>query len=277
MNQIKLVIADIDGTLVTESREMTQRTIDNLQKLHENGIYFGIASGRPIDELAKNAKKWHLPFEPEFLVGMNGAQIEDRITGNSMSVYKLKVDWIKEIIELMEPFKEGNPFIYKDDYMLSRDFDAGMRAAMKRNGKEVHVMNDISDIWAEENEKVMVRFADETKVPAAMKYINEHPNPNWHAFLTQPTMIEFMDRRVNKGIALEKIVSMNDFELENVLAYGDMSNDNEMLEKAGFGVCLINGGPDTKACADAITEYDNDHDGLARDLEKRLPQYFKVN
>ena len=52
------------------------------------------------------------------------------------------------------------------------------------------------------------------------------------------------------------------------MAFGDTSNDNEMLKVAGCGVCMINGTDDTKACANAITTYDNDHDGLAIYLEE---------
>ena len=47
----KLVICDIDATLVNEKKELTPRTKEALIKLHEKGIYFGIASGRPADEL----------------------------------------------------------------------------------------------------------------------------------------------------------------------------------------------------------------------------------
>ena len=49
----KLVICDIDATLVNEKKELTQRTKEALIKLHEKGVYFGIASGRPVDELKR--------------------------------------------------------------------------------------------------------------------------------------------------------------------------------------------------------------------------------
>src|SRR5271169_4248172 len=45
--QVRLVIADVDGTLVTQDKELTPRAIEAVQKLHEAGILFGITSGRP--------------------------------------------------------------------------------------------------------------------------------------------------------------------------------------------------------------------------------------
>ncbi len=52
---IRLVICDIDSTLVTSERELTPRTRAVIHQLHTKGIYFGIASGRPLDELAKKS------------------------------------------------------------------------------------------------------------------------------------------------------------------------------------------------------------------------------
>ena len=47
---IRLVICDIDSTLVTSERELTPRTRAVIHQLHTKGIYFGIASGRPLDD-----------------------------------------------------------------------------------------------------------------------------------------------------------------------------------------------------------------------------------
>ena len=58
----QLVICDIDATLVNEKKELTPRTKEALIKLHEKGIYFGIASGRPADELKRNKEEKDSPL-----------------------------------------------------------------------------------------------------------------------------------------------------------------------------------------------------------------------
>ena len=75
----QLVICDIDATLVNEKKELTPRTKEALIKLHEKGIYFGIASGRPVDELKRNKERWDLPFDFDFVMGMNGAELWDGV------------------------------------------------------------------------------------------------------------------------------------------------------------------------------------------------------
>lgn len=80
---------------------------------------------------------------------------------------------------------------------------------------------------------------------------------------------------MNKGVALMEISRRTGIDRSRIVAYGDASNDNEMLKAAGLGVCMINGLPDTKASADVITEKDNDHDGMAYDLIDRFPKLFE--
>lgn len=86
----KLVICDIDATLVNEKKELTPRTKEALIKLHEKGIYFGIASGRPADELKRNKEYWNLPFDFDFVVGMNGAELWDGVHQKFYSYFMMK-------------------------------------------------------------------------------------------------------------------------------------------------------------------------------------------
>lgn len=108
----------------------------------------------------------------------------------------------------------------------------------------------------------------EEDMPKAEAWVKEHPNPYYHGFKTQSTLLEFCDKRINKGYGLQKICELNDLDIKDVMAFGDTSNDNDMLKVAGCGVCMINGTDDTKACANAITKQDNEHDGLAIYLEE---------
>ena len=89
----------------------------------------------------------------------------------------------------------------------------------------------------------------------------------YNAIMTSPGIIEFMDPRVNKGMALHKYSERNNIPIDEIMAFGDMDNDKEMLKEAGWGVCLINGSDASKAMADCITEYPCTEDGMGRWLE----------
>ncbi len=267
IEKVRLVVCDIDSTLVTEKRELTPNTKKVIEKLHDQGVYFGIASGRSIDQqLIHQAKDWGFDFEFDVLIGMNGSELWDGINQKRYDYFKLKREWIKEIIDLMEPFKL-NPFIYHQGKMKCQFEDEMMKYSSKKNRMNIEIVDDVSKMYEEENAKIMFRMPEEMMAEVE-RYVADHPSPYYKAFKTQPTMLEFTDSRVSKAVALEKFCQINNISLKEVMAFGDMSNDNEMLACSGWGVCMINGGEDTKAVADDITEKSNDEEGFAHYMKK---------
>ncbi len=269
-NHVKLVVADIDGTLVDDvNHEMMPVTKKALHILQDHGVYLGIASGRSVDQTMKNRiKKWGFEKPFELLIGLNGGEIYDEVHHTKTEFYKLKKEYVKEIIEMMAPFNL-NPFIYRDDYMLASRMDKDMEASSKRNSQGVHIAKDISELYETDISKIMFRMPAEL-MPKAEERVASFGEKPYRAFKTQTTMLEFMDKRINKGNALRKFCEDNEIALEDVIAFGDMTNDNELLETAGWGVCLCNGNEETKAISNDITIYDNNHDGLGYYLMEKV-------
>lgn len=269
-NHVKLVVADIDGTLVDDvNHEMMPVTKKALHILQDHGVYLGIASGRSVDQTMKNRiKNWGFEKPFELLIGLNGGEIYDEVHHTKTEFYKLKKEYVKEIIEMMAPFNL-NPFIYRDDYMLASRMDKDMEASSKRNSQGVHIAKDISELYETDISKIMFRMPAEL-MPKAEERVASFGEKPYRAFKTQTTMLEFMDKRINKGNALRKFCEDNDIALDDVIAFGDMTNDNELLETAGWGVCLCNGNEETKAISNDITIYDNNHDGLGYYLMEKV-------
>ena len=168
-------------------------------------------------------------------------------------------------MEIMKVVK-CNPMIYWDGKIRCVHIDDWMIHSASTSHKELEIVK-LEDFYAHENAKIMFRMKEED-MPKAEAWVKEHPNPYYHGFKTQSTLLEFCDKRINKGYGLQKICELNDLDIKDVMAFGDTSNDNDMLKVAGCGVCMINGTDDTKACANAITKQDNEHDGLAIYLEE---------
>lgn len=271
MKNLKMIVADIDGTLVNQPREMMPITRKALKILHKHGILLGIASGRPLgDHLYAVAEEtWHMDHGFDLFIGMNGGQIHDVLTGEDHGFYQLQPEDIEYIVRMMEPV-DANPFIYIGEDMKSKYIDEMMYGSMKRHGIRCEQVKNISELWEHETPKLLFRLKSADQMPYAEQYANENKPDRYAAFKTQPTMLEFQDARVNKGLALEYFCRKHDIDLSGVMAFGDMTNDNELLQTAGYGVCLKNGSDDTKAAADAVTEYTNDEDGMGRWLFDHL-------
>ena len=278
IKNIKLFVADIDGTLVNEAREMMPLTRAVLNDLHRRGILMGIASGRPVGpHLYEQKDAWRVNFDFDMWIGMNGNQVYDVHKDTYEKFYELAPQTIQEIIDMMKPI-QANPFIYIGEDMMSEEIDDEMYASMKRHHIICTKVQKTSDLWAHPTEKILFRLKDAADMPAAEELAAQHPSKDYTAFKTQPTMLEFQDPRVNKGLGVERYCMHNNISLDEVIAFGDMSNDNGMMTTAGWSVCLKNGADDTKALANEITEYDNDHDGLGHYMIDHwyLPNGWKV-
>lgn len=271
---IRLILADIDGTLVNEAREMEPLTRRVLQHLHRKGILFGIASGRPCDELPATIAGYELGFEPDFIVGMNGGELYEPSTGSLHVMDQLNEASIQKAIELMKPFEQVNPVIYRDHLLVCRFRDDLILQSEKHSGKKSRIVETDSEFWQSPTGKIMFRTQTPEECEDIEAFAKARLDPSFSAFRTQPTLLEVQDHRMNKGVALRTICQKSGLDPACVAAFGDASNDNEMLQAAGLGVCLLNGLPDTKASADEITRLDNDHEGMARYLLERFPGWF---
>ena len=266
--QIRLVLCDVDGTLYDWDRILSPRTKADITRLHEEGYAFGIASGRPYEELIHYAPDWGFPFPFDILIGLNGAELYIERTKEFREYYSLSRNTLKRAMDVMAQF-EANPFMYWHQKLLAVKHDAMIEKSSRTSGREIVIAKDRSELWAEENAKIMFRMSEE-ETARAEAWLAEHPDPEYAAFKTQSTLIEFMDPRISKGFAIDQLEKTGEYVPEEILAFGDTSNDNPMLEKAGWGVCLCNGSEDTKACADDITRFSCREDGFADYLERWL-------
>ena len=269
MEHIRLVIADVDGTLVNDHRELSPYTKKTIERLHEEGILFGVASGRDYVQLLEDNEYWGFDFPFDVTIGMNGGQVYIAKTQQLYEYNKLSTETVKQIVCMMEPL-DLNPFVYGPDHtMICKRVDKATEDSGERNSMTLHVVKDISEFWIKPIPKIMYRTTEE-QMPEVYQWAKDHPSKNYQAFKTQTTMLEFQDPHIHKGIGLQHAVNLLNIDMKDVLAFGDMSNDNPMLITAGTGVCLKNGAQDTKECADYITDYTNNEDGLARFIDKYI-------
>ena len=268
-NDPALVACDIDGTLTQDGTvHPSSYAVEVIEELHRRKIAFGLASGRGTDDLLHVIGEWGLSFQPELLIGGNGSEYYDGILQENHVLYSLSTDMIREIITVMlDRFPDLNVSIYRNGVRLLRFEDEMAVHSRKRNNMQNKIVEDLSEMWEEPCFKVMFRVSEEVMrriEPFAQSICNEE----YRATKTQTTMLEFVHAKANKGNALKCFCQAHQIDLKDVIAYGDISNDNELLLTAGTGICMINGSEDTKKCADYVSERSNNQDGCAYDIDK---------
>lgn len=270
MKNYKVIVADCDGTLTGDNRLISSRTKQTLTRVHNNGLFIVLASGRSIVQIKSSIKEWDLPFEFDGIIGLNGCELLDNIDKITYQSYVLSTSQIKEIVDLTEKIGIGNCAVINDNGdMLNMYYDESVKAAERRKTvKQLIVPKE--KLYEKENAKVLVRFVDEKQADYYCKQIHLDDNCVYYYYKTRPEIIEFSDKRVNKANAFKIFCEKHNINSDNTIAFGDTTNDNELIKMSGLGVCLLNGSKDTKQIANLITDFDCDNDGLAICLESIL-------
>ena len=268
---IKALIVDIDGTLVVKGGQIlpiTRRAIDIMQK---QGIIMGLASGRPVDDYMKGyADRWGLTWQFDMLIGANGGHLWDRWHPDEVEMfYPLEAEMIKMIQEKLEPL-DLNAQIYENNQLITRRWDSMVAGSAIRNMQEVVVSPFKDRMYRHPSAKIQFRY-DPAEADRILGFIDALDLPdNIQHVVTYPGIVEFLDSRVDKGVALHRFSEKNGIPMENILTFGDQENDNALVKEAGWGVVMANGADATKALGDEVTEFPASEDGMGRYLFEKV-------
>lgn len=263
---VRLVVCDIDNTLVEKHQPLTPRAKKAIEDLREKGVMFGLASGRGSKQLRLLEKQWNIKCD--ILIGGNGAELYDGIDEKLERLYGMKKEWVKECHTLFAHF-ECDPYVIVEDDLYAYDNSSFTNASFLKNEDRPHIVTKPEEFW--EFDAIKTGFRAKPEVVDAMEVlVNQNPSKDYIGFKTETTMFEFGNAYASKGALLEYFCKNHDIPIETVWAFGDMTNDITLLKSAGVGVCMANGSEDTKAVADIITEKPVWKDGWADFIENQI-------
>lgn len=259
MNNIKLIMCDIDGTLLNSNHIITPKTIEAISKLKEHNILFGIATGRTPVGVVDSVEGWGIKDYCDIIMGFNGGMYYDYVTGNIGSAYPIDGKSIAKITEEYAKFPvyfgiyDGHEMHATGDSMYAKRHAIG-------NKLSFHV-NDLQHYKETQAAKLLACGPKEV-IDEVEAYYHEHLDPNYRAVRSTPELFEFLNPQLSKTKGIEIIAKNHGFTLENICVFGDEKNDLEMIRDCGIGVCMANGNPLVKEVANYITD-SNDEDGIA--------------
>lgn len=271
IKDLKILACDIDGTLCMKGGDLMPLTREAIIALHNEGVLFGPASGRPMGRtVLSRAEEWKLGFPFDFAIGMNGGELYRKDTNKIEKYHLLSPEHIKKILTFLKPF-DVNVIVYVNGYEEIRAFklDALMQNSQKRNHSHVTI-GDIDYLAEFPTSKIEVCLYEKDR-DAILEVVKNNPDPAWHMVQTYRCdgycTFEFQDPRVDKGNALLNFAESLGIAKENIMTFGDQDNDLGLIKDAGWGVCLKNGCEACKEVADAVTEHDVYDDGVGHYLQ----------
>jgi Cof subfamily protein (haloacid dehalogenase superfamily) len=261
-SKISLVLADVDGTLVTDDKVLTPRAGAAVKALHAAGIGFAITSGRPPRGMAMLIDPLGLrtpiaAFNGGVFVTPDMSVIEQRV---------LPADVARRAVEIISR-NRMDVWVYSGRDWLVRDPQASHVAREQWTVKFAPtVIGDFTAVLASAV-KIVGVSDDHDLVARCEREAQAALGAAASAARSQPYYLDVTHPDANKGAVvamLSKLLSVPDAEIATI---GDMPNDVLMFQKSGLSIAMGNASPQVQAQADLVTASNSD-EGFASAMER---------
>ena len=269
-HRYKLLLVDIDGTMVDRSGAISSENKKALARVAASGVKISLSTGRVIKACLPILEQLSLDGIHIFF---DGALVANLAESQEVYAQPLKAEVVKRAVS----FAHLNN-IYLELYSKNHFFADQENWAVEIHRRFFRVeptFVDFNGIWDRERIIKAELVAYSAKEHAkARSFQNEFASSLRFSIARTPSFpdvdfINIVDPKVSKGEALMALASHLGVEVSEVMAVGDGLNDISLLETAGLAVAMGNAPDEVKKVADHVT-LDVDHSGLAVAIEKFL-------
>jgi Cof subfamily protein (haloacid dehalogenase superfamily) len=259
---IRLVLADVDGTLVTQEKVLTAQARQAVAKLAEAGIAFAITSGRPPRGMQTLISDLNITT---VVAGFNGGVfITPRL--DPIVMRDLPKDAAARTIELIE--EHGLvPWLYTDTTWYVQDPKGPhVDRESKTVGFGPEVTSDYSSYLAQAAK--IVGVSDDLKAVAECeKKVRAELGDHVSAARSQPYYLDVTHPAANKGSVVDFLACVYLIPKSSIATLGDMPNDVLMFNKSGMSIAMGNASKEVQAEANFVTD-SNEEEGFAHAIER---------
>lgn len=265
---IKLIVSDIDGTLVSNDNQINEFTKQQIKDLLKKNIHFSLASQRVHSSIIPIAEQLgiNIPF-----ISLNGALIQDK--GAAVILNKSIIDkkYIIKAIKLAEKYYVKIALCYKDRIVYTED-NSVIKDFMTRFGTTYtlvdtydNYLDNVLEIIMSGNDKRTIRLIHEKMIlpfGLYLKFKFTHSQSYQDVY-----NLEILRKGVNKNTGLQILSKYLKIKKSEVMVFGDWYNDRDLFQFGGTNIALANAVEELKDMADYVTDKSNDDDGVGHFLK----------
>lgn len=259
---IAAVLADVDGTLVTNAKELTPRAIEAVKKLHERGVLFAITSGRP-------PRGMRMLVDPLDLRGTIAAFNGGIIVRPDMTVVESRPIPAEVAPSVVDTIREQglDVWVYRDADWFVTDPNAPHVDRERRTVEFEPTVVPGYDGLLDRAVKI-VGVTDDLDLAARCEgVLQSRFGAHVSAARSQPYYVDVTHPMANKGIVVERLSHHYDVPLRQVATLGDQPNDVLMFVRSGVSIAMGNASEDVQRQATFVTA-SNEDDGFAKAVEE---------
>ncbi len=261
MERVKMVVTDMDGTLLDSQKRLPSEFVRVYNGLKEKGIHFVVASGRQFYTLENEFKDMDHEI---FFIAENGGVI---VCDGEMNLLKpIKTSNVEKLIKHVRNI-EGAELVLcgKESAYVESKSEEFVSETMKYYHRCI-VVDDLLEV---QDEILKVAVNDmhnlETTTLESVQVFSE----DFHISTSSQIWLDVMPKGVNKGEAVRYLQNKLGVSMEDTMGFGDYLNDYEMLQSVGYSYAMANAHEDVKRVAKYITKT-NDENGVVEILDQLL-------
>ena len=259
--KLSLVLADVDGTLVTEQKVLTKRAQDAVKALRNAGVRFAITSGRPPRGMAMLFNSLELDTP---IAGFNGGLFVER----DLTILEQKTVPIEVARQAIDLIREHglDAWVYRGNDWLIAKADAPHVAREAWTVKfEATIVADVGE-KLDQVSKVVGVSDDYDRVRRCENDAQSAFGQRATAARSQPYYLDITNKDANKGAVVQYLSTHMQIPAEEIATIGDQPNDVLMFKRSGFSIAMGNASDEVKRQADVATDSYND-EGFAKAME----------
>ncbi len=262
----RLLVTDIDDTLLTTDKRITNKVRDAIFKAQDAGVTVAIASGRLPIGVRPYAEELGVCERGGCYLAFNGGLVLDA-QGNILHSNVLDRKYLPAICNALRPYDVTVLVHTHDKIFTDNNQNSYAYTEPEALHQPLYLLNNLLTDVDWDLHKILIAGEPEL-LHEVEPVLKAQFGQELDIFLSAPWFLDVMPKGVNKGVGVRYLAARLGIPTEAVIACGDSYNDLSMIQCAGLGVAMHNAEDALKEAADYVTERDCDHDGIAEVIEK---------
>ncbi len=243
----RLLIADIDGTLVPEDKVVRPGVVAAIMAAQARGVRVCLATGRQ----PRSAQRFvdAVGADPPTIV-YNGGLLYDFQAGRRLWARPLPLEDARRVLPVLRRFPETSPLMYIFNKVFAERQTSFVDLYARRDALTVEITPDFAQLLTEAPAKFLI-VGHRPDLDRLSRALMDLPGSTINQVFSQQDYLEILPPGIDKGVALVELANVVNIPLRQIVAVGDAMNDLSMLQTAGLGVAVEGSPPALLAAAGA--------------------------